>query len=211
MSLIFLLVIMVLVPSNRYAFHGLFNCDGLGVPHNCHGLGHMVSILHGYHDLVFLLIIALLVLFLLCFFLSPYFGCSSWSVCSCFPSNHHGLGVLPSYCDLVFLLIVMVLCFFIYCHDFVFFLVIVVFYSSCLPWSCVCCLTSYYDHVVHLTFTPLYLCRSNHKLTKKFWWQLSPTSLTTIGVQVITNCALTCFSTSLGKTMVKTNTKNEWL
>jgi hypothetical protein len=77
MSLMFLLVIVVLVPSNRYAFNGLLNCDGLGVPPSCHGLGHMVSIFHGYHDLVFLLIIAFLVLFLLCFFLSPYSWCSS--------------------------------------------------------------------------------------------------------------------------------------
>jgi hypothetical protein len=70
--LVFLLVIVVLVPSNRYAFDGLLNCDGLGVPPSCQRLGHVVLILHGYHDLVFLFIIALLVFFLLCFFLSPY-------------------------------------------------------------------------------------------------------------------------------------------
>lgn len=118
MFLVFLLVIMVLVPFNHYAFNGPFNCDGFEVPPNCHGLGHMVSIFHGYHDLVFLFIIVLLVFFLLCFFLSPYSWCSSWSLCSYFPSNHHGLGVLPSYCELVFLLIVSC-----------------VFYL--LPWSCV--------------------------------------------------------------------------
>jgi hypothetical protein len=111
-----------LVPSNCYAFNGPFNCGGLGVFPSCHGLGHMVSVFHGYHDLVFLLIVMLLVFFLLCFFLSPYSWCSSWLVCSCFPSNHHGIHVLPSYCDLVFLLIIMVLCFFL------------------LSWSCVLCL-----------------------------------------------------------------------
>ncbi len=74
---VFLLVIVVLVPSNCYAFNGPFNCGGLGVFPSCHGLGHMVSVFHGYHDLVFLLIVMLLVFFLLCFFLSPYSWCSS--------------------------------------------------------------------------------------------------------------------------------------